>query len=185
MRKLGKGNAKTFDFSKQRELGEAGEAAFHAKYPALIPHPLGPKGVDFATPNGLWVELKCDSRRADETPNAFIEVWSNVSRKVPGGPWQAYGKGADYFVYRFACGHELWLPTELLLTRLKESEGEWESRMIKNAGWEAEGLLVDQFWLMSVVAVPPLANLSTSSSGTTAAGTETTKVPSSAKPGDE
>jgi hypothetical protein len=157
-------------------------------HPGALKHPNGTKGVDFVLLDGRWVELKCDSRAASETPNAFIETWACVERHVPGGPWQAYGKGADVFVYRFACGKEIWLDCAFLINRIELNQndggGRWEKRIVKNSRWSSEGLLIPWEWLQEM-ALSKSETTPTVDSSTTPPVTETTPASSSAKPGDE
>ncbi len=131
---------KVFNFEAQNEVGKAGEARFAARYPGL--RRKGLKDCDFETSDGVWVELKTDARPAAQTGNFFFEVFSNVQRNVYGGPWQAYGKGADLFVYQFACGAEWWFYCEALVNFLEKTEDKWQVRQVGNERYQSAGLLV-------------------------------------------
>jgi hypothetical protein len=131
---------KIFNFASQVEVGTAGELRFLERYPRLSRK--GLKECDFAMPNGQWIELKTDSRAEKDTGNFFFEVHSNLDRGTPGGPWQAYGKGADFFVYQFSCGAEWWFPCEPLILFLEKTNMQWEAKKIGNEGWAAAGLVV-------------------------------------------
>ncbi len=141
MRSFSKERAKkTFSFETQNEIGKLGELAFAARYPKVSRK--GLKECDFELPDGTWAELKTDSRPAKATENFFFEAFGNLERNIPGGPWQAYGKGADYLVYVFACGAEYWFNCAALVEFLDKTEDEWEVKQVQNTSWSAAGLLV-------------------------------------------
>lgn len=141
MRKISRERAaKTYNFEAQNEVGKAGEERFAARYPGL--RRKGLKDCDFEAPDGSWVELKTDARPANQTGNFFFEVFSNVQRNTPGGPWQAYGKGADFFVYQFSCGAEWWFRCEELVNFLEKTEDTWQVRQVGNERYQSAGLLV-------------------------------------------
>lgn len=87
-------------FGKSLAVGKRGEALLLAAWPELIPIPGGRKG-DF-TLDGVKVELKTDSYKLDKTENFFIERWSDVDKKKPGGPWQSKEHEAVIFVYFYS-----------------------------------------------------------------------------------
>jgi hypothetical protein len=143
-----------WNFEAQLEAGQKGEADFMAKYPALTKK--GLKECDFEMPDGRWVELKTDSRTAAETGNLFIEVYSSLRANSPGGPWQAYGKGATFFVYRFSCGTEFWFDCERLMDFMEKNENSFEARTIRNANWDAAGLIVPIAAIQHLAVLAPL-----------------------------
>jgi hypothetical protein len=141
MRSFPKGRQpKVFNFETQNAIGIEGEQRFQKNYPTVVRK--GLKECDFLLPDGTWAELKTDSRTALATGNYFMECVSNLQRNTPGGPWQAYGKGADHFVYQFACGFEAWFNCEALVQFLDSTEERWEPKQIANTAWSAAGYLV-------------------------------------------
>lgn len=60
------------------------------------------RDYDFITRDGRRVELKTDFYGEMKTPNFFIERWSVMEDKKPGGPWQSKAKKVDLFIYLYA-----------------------------------------------------------------------------------
>lgn len=56
--------------------------------------------VDFLRSDGARVEVKTDWYSLSSTEFFFMERWSDIDKKKPGGPWQSENK-ADVFVYLF------------------------------------------------------------------------------------
>jgi hypothetical protein len=56
---------------------------------------------DFLTPRGLKVELKSDTYDMNKSGNFFMEKYSNMYKKTPGGIWRAEADGIDIFIYHF------------------------------------------------------------------------------------
>lgn len=74
--------------------------------------------ADFVTHAGLLVEVKTDTHKA--TGNLFMERFSSIAKRTPGGPWQSLSKGVDVFVYQMPNTQEdLWVfDTKKLVYRL-------------------------------------------------------------------
>jgi hypothetical protein len=62
--------------------------------------PFREHAFDFLRDDGRRIEVKTDWYSLDKTEYFFIERWSSIEKKKPGGPWQSLGK-ADVFVYLF------------------------------------------------------------------------------------
>lgn len=89
------------NFKVDLAKGHAGEALLLKMWPELV-H-LDGKHADFMCPDFSTLEVKSDQYNMHETPNMFIERWSDVKAKKPGGPWQAFGRGTTYFAYLYAA----------------------------------------------------------------------------------
>lgn len=84
-------------FKADLSIGQAGEELLLKMWPSL--ERLSGRHSDFLTPTYELLELKTDRRRLSDTPNMFIEVWSNKQLKRPGGLWQAFGRGSTLWAY--------------------------------------------------------------------------------------
>jgi hypothetical protein len=108
---------KVFDFREQLSIGQKGETLFHSYYPELT-RTNGRVG-DFISPDGYIIELKCDSYSG--SPNYFIERYSSIEKKSPGGPYQSKEKGVTDFVYFFVAeGTIHWFNVNQLVEWLEE-----------------------------------------------------------------
>lgn len=131
----------SFDFQAQLTVGSRGEELFLERYPSkLIVHPEHAYDFDCKV-TGAKIELKTDTYNIDKTDNFFIERYSDVHKKSPGGVWQSYEKGVTVFCYYFVRNN-IWfqfndLPT--LVSRLEELTKKKGMIYIKNKGWITGG----------------------------------------------
>jgi hypothetical protein len=90
-------------------------------------------------PSGKMLEVKTEMRSLDDTPNYFVERFSNSGR-VDGGAWQALGKSVELFGFYFPKSKRfhLFLTSEFV-RRAEQYLAERKPRMIEipTAGtWE-------------------------------------------------
>jgi hypothetical protein len=142
----------TWFFKTQLRLGQMGEMmfeqAFQGKYEKL-----DGKGSDFrCTSTGVGIELKTDFWSLASTPNFFIERWSDVEKKKPGGPWQALEKGSTRFYYFYVPDLTLFeFDTASLVSALEPIIVSIKPFDVKNERWTTQGfrvpreLLKDQY----------------------------------------
>lgn len=86
---------KTFHFGEQFNFGNKGESDFLKYYKAIKS---SDRAYDFIL-NKETVEIKTESRTLEQTPNFFIERYSDIDKLKPGGPWQSIN--TNYFIYYF------------------------------------------------------------------------------------
>jgi hypothetical protein len=102
-------------FKKSLTVGEQGEQLFGNYYPGQVEW-AGGREYDFTillVPNGK-TELKSDDYPKSDTPNFFIERYSNDRDYKPGGPYSAYLNGVDYFIYQYLKDKKLFVFKDLL-----------------------------------------------------------------------
>ena len=92
---------KTWDFKTQLNQAEKHELEFTKIYKKHKLTKSADRRWDFNTPRGLRVELKCDTYDATKTPYFFLERYSDMYKKSPGGIWQSVGHDVDIFIYWF------------------------------------------------------------------------------------
>jgi len=93
---------KVWSFKTQLALGQQAEKEFleHYHEPLIL---ATTRSYDFlVVGSGDKLELKTDDWNHDETPNFFMERWSNWHEEKPGGPWQSRRKSVDRFCYYFS-----------------------------------------------------------------------------------
>lgn len=130
-----------FDFKTQLEVGSRGEELFLERYPTkLIVHPHHAYDFDCER-TGRKIELKTDTYNIHKTSNFFMERYSDVHKKSPGGVWQSIEKGVDTFCYYFVR-HNVWFQFDdlpLLIDRLNDLTKKQGLVYIKNKGWVTAG----------------------------------------------
>ena len=147
-----------WQFDKQLKVGKQGERLLLKEWP----HPVRRRyedltGVDFIDSHGTLIELKTDTHDPAATPNFFIERWSDVDSKRPGGPWQALEKGAHLLVYLYLPEDKTqkrWFvckALESLTKRIEDSAATLRPVRIPNKGWTTEGYLVPREWIKDLV----------------------------------
>jgi hypothetical protein len=134
------------------DIGRQGERLLLKRWPNPIRRRYEDlKGVDFEDSYGTLIELKTDTHDPSETANFFIERWSDVESKRPGGPWQALGKGAQLLIYLYLFKdkdgkqQEKWyrlIGLESLTRRIEDAKMNLKVVQIPNKGWTTEGYLV-------------------------------------------
>jgi len=95
------------NFKEDLKRGEAAERRFQQLHKLQLTKPSHLKW-DFDGPDGERLELKADFYDPTRTPNLFLERWSDVDKKKPGGVWQSLENGANIFCYWFVNGG-FWL----------------------------------------------------------------------------
>ena len=131
------------DFQTDLERGQEAEKKFMKLHCLDLKKPTHLKW-DFDGPNGERVELKADSYDPNRTPNLFMERWSDVDRKKPGGPWRALENGANIFCYWFVMGDYFLECRNLpgLVKFLDEEILTAKKVSVKNKTWTTVGYLV-------------------------------------------
>lgn len=132
---------KKWDMKTQLAVGAKGEKLLLKHWPEPVQkHPVF-KGPDFIDAKDTVIELKTDTYEMDKTPNFFIERWSDVEKKYPGGPWQAHLKGVEVFVYLFIQNKTWFIFRDVpkLLSRLDELTHKAYAINIPNRGWTTQG----------------------------------------------
>lgn len=136
-----KKSEEVFCFSTQLEVGAKGERVLLERYPRKL-ELINEHYSDFRVKSsGEILELKTDTYDMGKTSNFFIERYSDVIKKSPGGPWQARKKGAGIFCYMF-INNNCWfefrdLPA--LIKRLEELTRGKGLVYIRNKAWTTGG----------------------------------------------
>lgn len=128
------------DFKKSLARGERAEAILLTYFPHLIKQ--DKCSFDFLDPStGLKLELKSDFYGLNKSPNFFIERYSNLSTKAPGGPWQAQKHEADYYLYFYPNDLTLFImPVAALLSHFDTKT--YGSISVRNKAWLTTGYKV-------------------------------------------
>lgn len=142
------GMSKVFSFDKQLAAGNKGEELFLRTHPDI--KRLDGRRGDFMGETGRLIELKTESRPST-TPNMFVERYSDVDKRSPGGPWQSAGHGAFYLVQVFGDGVALWFEVTPLLLHLRRHEKTYKLHYIRNQGWCGAGYAIKQTELAHLV----------------------------------
>ena len=133
-----------FSFDSQLEKGTLGETQFVLDYPQFSKNPCI-TGCDFIDKElGYKVELKTDYHPIESTPNFFIERYSSIEAKSDGGPWQAFNKGALWYVYRFNNHNTYYwiLLSKLSIYLLEKITKNSKLKIIANERYSTAGYLV-------------------------------------------
>lgn len=135
---------KIWNMKKQLAQGKKAEKEFMEIYPTPLTLVVDHRKWDLESECGLKVELKTDTYNMDKTENFFMERWSSIERKSPGGPWQALEKGANTFIYLFSnnCTYFECLSLISLVKKLNRLTEKQPLVYIKNAGWTTAGYKV-------------------------------------------
>ena len=92
---------KDFEFDKSKEVGDKGEKWFVKTYPKIFKPFTESRDSDLIhIPDGRRVEVKTDTYNMTDTPNFFIERFSDIGKHTPGSFWQVLGK-SELFIYLF------------------------------------------------------------------------------------
>lgn len=137
----------SFSFKKQLRVGDEGEALFRQNYASLNPVKSEDKAIDFLINGNESVELKTDTYLMSDTPNMFIEQYSDDEKKTLGGLWRAYDDKVKYFVYFYMKDKTFfWFDTvkfyEGLMPLIKKNK--YKTHRILNHGgkWRSLGHLI-------------------------------------------
>lgn len=144
-----------FDFQKQLKFGQEAEALFAEHYPRRL-EPAKDLTYDFLISSSRQkLELKTDSYDSRRTPNFFMERYSDVARKTPGGPWRALKDKVDIFCYLFAQNRTWYEFRRIpeLVEELNKLTKDMEITHIKNRTWVTGGFLIPREALLNLCTV--------------------------------
>ncbi len=147
---------KVFDFKAQIEVGNQGEAWLRANYhmqPLQKVDKTSPVG-DFLRTDGKIIEIKTDTYPLARTPNFFFEYYSDLHAKSLGGPWRAYEKGADIFLY-FYTSDGVYYEFEDLQALVRITDEIIKAKKLRpiyipNRGWTTTGYKIEREWVRRV-----------------------------------
>ena len=134
------------NFKDDLVRGGEWEALFQKNYPEKLTK-APDLSHDFVMEDGRKLELKSDSYL---TGNLFVERWSSLEGKLPGGPWQSLEKGVDVFCY-FFVKENFWLECRKLNQLVDKLDILIENLpmvKVKNESWTTVGYLIEreQLW---------------------------------------
>ena len=133
-------------FKGSARKGKAGENQFLDAFKDLEPMPQGIKGPDFKIKDeDILVELKTDYYSM-ETGNFFMEVYSDMEKKSPGGPKQALKKGSNVFCYYYIQSGDVFVFTDLkeLCKRITKVKKKGRECKIKNKNYTTLGYAINR-----------------------------------------
>lgn len=132
--------SKVFTFDDQNKVGKKGEQFLKKHWPEPL-RKLEGKGPDFLDLQGELIEIKTDTYDMDKSANFFMERWSVLDKKSPGGPWQAVDKKATVFVYLFLTNKTWYVfrDMEKLIDRLDDLTEKLGMVYIRNRGYITAG----------------------------------------------
>ena len=130
-----------FQFNRQLKIGDQGEAWLFENYHTPLTR-YEPHAYDFVDHLGRPLELKTESRSLESTPNFFIERWSDMDKKKPGGPWQSIEKGVEVLVYLFLPSQTYFVFDSLPLLIHTVEELDLKPKVIQNVRYRASGFVV-------------------------------------------
>lgn len=134
---------KVFYFERQNRIGKLGESHFLSFYQFLPISRADGRKYDFTLDGQLTVELKTDTWLMSDSPNIFVELYSNAETETYGGIHRAKHDGVDFFVYYFINnGIFLWYDVEEMYSIVCENLDRWEMKTIVNPTYKSHGLLV-------------------------------------------
>jgi hypothetical protein len=130
----------TYYFDIQLNVGNQGEVKFASQFKAEKSQVYA---YDFIL-GGKTVEVKTDSY---DSPNFFMEFYSDAGRKTPGGPFRAAKDKVDLFVYYFPKKAKFYFfKSQELADHLTENLAKFKKREIPNkhktSEWTTQGYLV-------------------------------------------
>lgn len=134
---------KPFLFNEQLAKGERGEHFFlHHYHSPIIKYRY--HTADFLDWEGNKLELKTDFYSLKDTEFMFMERYSDVDKRKPGGPWQSHKNEVDIFVYLFIRDgvYFEFRDMDALIERLKKLTHGKSMVYIKNPSYRAGGYKV-------------------------------------------
>lgn len=132
-----------FKFLASLRVGQVGETLFFSAHCKDLVKEDG-RARDFSyKESGEGIELKSDCWSMDDTPNFFMERWSNVEKKTPGGPWQSLSNGTRYYIY-FYLPNLTYYTFEVsdLCRFLEKNKAQWEAKEVRNPNYTTVGYRV-------------------------------------------
>ena len=135
---------KVWSMKKQLSYGLAAEEELCHRHPKKLTKVTGHRKWDLEDVQGNRYEIKTDTYNMDKTQNFFMERWSVLDKKKPGGPWQALHHGADIFIYYFPANRTYFECKQLktLVKRLNSLTKKSGLVYIPNSGWTTAGYKV-------------------------------------------
>lgn len=132
-----------FKFSASLKVGQVGETLFFEANCDHLKREDG-RARDFTDiKTGEGIELKSDCWSMQDTPNFFMERYSNVDKKTPGGPWQSLANGTRYFIYFYLSNLTYFTFEVFELCRfLEQNEDKWEAKEVENPKYKTLGYRV-------------------------------------------
>lgn len=93
----------SFNMREELKHGEKGELDIVRAYPRILVHRPDIEEYDIdSIPNGLTIEVKTEYRWSlKNTPNFFMEKFSDDINYKPGGPWRALNDNIDLYIQYF------------------------------------------------------------------------------------
>ncbi|GAC1501546.1 MAG: hypothetical protein NVS1B10_05800 [Candidatus Saccharimonadales bacterium] len=136
-------------FVASLKKGSDGESRLLRMWPEL--KRLDGKRGDFIAPDGRKLELKSESRNVEDTPNFFIERYSNFEKKSPGGPWQSLEQGSELMCFTFrACPIGFLFDVKTLVLFIEPILSKLKPIFINNKGYKTMGYAVPREALMPI-----------------------------------
>ncbi len=154
------------NFHRDLPRGHEGERVFHEMYSGLLTRTDGKEGDFILTGTGEKVELKSEVSysatdpdgeaargfrdvwsipppKRGQTDNLFVERYSSKKAGTPGGPWQAQGHGAEYYVHFFlGDGAVFAYRTDEMVGFMEENVGRYSPFDVRNPGYITVGFPV-------------------------------------------
>lgn len=132
------------NFNDSLKKGKLGERWLFENWPHPGLEVLDGRKSDFIDiRTGKKLELKTDSYNMYNTPNFFIEMWSDVDKLKPGGPNQALLHGSDIWVYLFINNNTYFIfDTQKLVDYIKENSHKYTVVTVNNRSWTTTGYKV-------------------------------------------
>lgn len=135
--------SKVHSFGASLLKGKQGEALFTELWHEPLERLDGRKHDFKLIGTGETLELKTDSYDVNKTPNFFLELYSDVAKNKPGGPWQARKNGTKYWVYFFSTNLIAYqFKTEELAEWLDLHWKDYDPISIYNRVWITSGIKV-------------------------------------------
>src|SRR4051812_4261797 len=108
-------------FKNSLAIGKIGEVLYFAANNGRL-EKLDGRAADFKDfVTGDLYEIKMDGYSLENTPNFFIEQYSDSKKKTSGGPYRALENGCKYFVYMFVQNLKIFtFDTQKLVDRMNE-----------------------------------------------------------------
>lgn len=144
--------SKIFSFNKEFSKGLKGEDIFIQCYKDKNARKSDTRDYDLLIKKDTKIELKTDYRSMESTPNIFIERWSDMDAKKPGGPYQSYEKGVFIFIYFFIIDMTfIWFKTLDLKNFIDKNKNTLYSRKIRNMNYNGFGYLVPRDKIQDII----------------------------------
>lgn len=142
--------SKVFEFNKQEEKGKAGERSILKAWPDKFEWFDGDE-YDLVYNLTTSVEVKTETRwTLQNTPNFFMERYSDDIKFKSGGPWRAEEDNVDVFISYFIQNDVLfWFDdVQALVKRCEEGISEFNVKVkyINNGRYNTIGYPIRRYW---------------------------------------